>query len=428
MNLKNIMDDNYLTFYMLSDNYVQEKYSEINVFVYITKKIFWYIKKILFHFVILIKYFPQNLNSRSKIIFYSISKNNYDSLFPVYKELQKDSIFISGDYRLARGAFLLPIFIPLIISVFFIPVLIIRAFNSSQNIRKRIILYMDDILLSIGFKIFVKYYLKILKPKTIVFANDHSFYARSLVMSAEGMNIPCFYIQHSAITEIFPPIISSFALLEGKDSINKYYPNGYSKDNVFLIGSPKFDKHYRYINKNLFVKKLGICSTLSMKKEQVLGLVQQIKNKYDSIEIIFRPHPSEIIKGFYQENESFYQVSISNSLKEDSFYFLRNVDAIISGNSSILLEASMMNVFPIFWNDDQSVAKYNDDPADKYGFIKNGLAVSCDSILDIIDCLEKVKIKKPDVRTNASYYIENINTDWDCQSADYAAAIIKNNI
>ncbi len=45
-----------------------------------------------------------------------------------------------------------------------------------------------------------------------------------------------------------------------------------------------------------------------------------------------------------------------------------------------------------------------------------------------IDDSSRNKIKKPDVRTNASFYIENINTDWDGQSADYAATIIKNNI
>ena len=130
----------------------------------------------------------------------------------------------------------------------------------------------------------------------------------------------------------------------------------------------------------------------------------------------------------YNDQRVFDGIQFSNSLIENSFNYCKNIDVIIAGNSSILLEAAMLNVYPILWRDSNSITKYNDDPSDKYGFIKNGLAVPCDSISEIIDCLEKVKIKKPDVRTNASLYIKNINTDWDGQSADYAATIIKNNI
>ena len=84
----------------------------------------------------------------------------------------------------------------------------------SENItnRKRYLLYLDEILLSMGFRAVAFTYLKFLKPKAIIYANDHSFYSRILIKHAEELNIPCFYIQHSAVTEIFPPIISSYAL------------------------------------------------------------------------------------------------------------------------------------------------------------------------------------------------------------------------
>jgi len=428
MNLEKLMDDNYAAFFMLNNNYVDKKSSEINLFVDVTNKIFKYVKKLLLHFFIFIKHFPYSKNYSNKIIFYTISTNNYDSLFPVYKALEKDSIIISSDYRLANKAVLLPMIIPLIISIFFIPLLIINTVYTNLKIRKRILLYLDDILLSMGFNYFVKHYLKILNPTAIIFSHDHTFYARSLIKSAEAINIPCFYIQHSAITNNFPPINSSYALLEGKDSLKKYYPNGHPKDQVFLIGSPKFDKHLNHINNKTIADKIGICSTSSMDKNQVIRLIDEIKNKIDSNKIYFRPHPAEMINNKYNDYQSFNDFRYSNPLHEDSYNFLRNIDVVITGNSSILLEAAMMNVYPILWRDSKSITKYNDDPADKYGFIKNGLAVPCDSISEIIDCLDKVKMKKPDIRANASFYIENINTDWDGQSVDYAATIIKNNI
>lgn len=428
MNLKNMMDDNYLTFYMLSDNYVNKEYSKINLSVYVSKKIFRYIKKSLLHFFIFFRYFSLNKNYCNKIIFYTISKNNYDSLSPVYKELKKYSIILSSDYRLARNALLIPMIIPLIISIFFIPALFNKIFNSVPKVRKRIILYLDDILLSMGFTIFVKYYLKLLKPKAIVFANDHSFYARSLIKSAEGMNIPCFYIQHSAITEIFPPIISSYALLEGEDSLTKYYNSEQLEKGVYLIGSPKFDKHYKKINNNKKIKSIGICSTDSMDKDQVLELIYMVKNKFNKNTIYFRPHPGERISGKYKNNKILDSINFSDPLKEDSFNFLKKVDVIISGNSSIILESTMMNVYPILWLDSKATSKYNDNPNDKYGFIENSLAVGCNSIDQINECVKNILHNKPNVRDKAKFYIENINTEWDGQSANYAATIIRNNI
>ena len=49
MNLKKLMDDNYIIFYMFSNNYIDNQYSTINLPVYVLKKIFRYINKILFH-------------------------------------------------------------------------------------------------------------------------------------------------------------------------------------------------------------------------------------------------------------------------------------------------------------------------------------------------------------------------------------------
>lgn len=430
MNLKNLMDDNYLTFYMLSDKYIDDQYSTINVTVYVLKKIFRYFKKIVFNIYVFFRHYSPFKSQKNKIIFYATTKNNFDSLYPVYKKIKKNSIMLSSDYRLARNAILLPQIVPLIISIFLTSVLLKNILDSVPKVRQRIILYLDDTLLSMGFIIFVKYYLKLLKPKAIVFANYHSFFVRPLIKSAEGMNIPCFYIQHSAITEIFPPIISSYALLEGKDSLKKYYPNGYSKNKVFLIGSPKFDEHKENVNTNDHVKKIGICSTPSMNKDQVLKLIEKQKEVFSNDSIIFRPHPSDHINNKYKNQSIIDSVNYSDPLKEETFQFLRNVDAIISGNSSVLLEAAMMNVFPILLRDLNAINKYNEneDPNDKYGFVKNGLAIGCDSIDQINECLIVIIDEKPNVRSKAKYYVENINTKWDGRSAHFAATIIKKNI
>ena len=428
MNLKNLMNDNYITFYMLSDNYIDNQYSTINLPVYAFKKIFRYVKKIIFYFYVFFRYYSSIKDQKNKVIFYAITKNNFDSLCPVYKEIKKYSIMLTTDYRLARNAVLVPQIIPLIISILLTPVFLKNIFQSVPKVRKRIILYLDDILLSMGFTIFVKYYLKLLKPKAIVFANDHSFPTRSLIKSAERMNIPCFYIQHSAVTDIFPPIISSYALLEGEDSLKKYYPDGYSTNKVFLIGSPKFDEHKENINMNDRVKKIGLCSTPTLDKEEMIELIKLLQNKFSPENIYFRPHPTEIrIKKYYKFIKS-SQINISNSLSEGSYQFLNKVDVVISGNSSILLEAALFNIYPIYWDSILSESKYNEKPYDKYGFVEGGIAHSVDSKENIVGLLNDLHVKKPNVRYKTKLYCDTVGTKWDGKSTDLAVQIISNKI
>lgn len=427
MNLNELKDNNYLIFFMLNDDYVNNQYSNINIIFYIFKKASRYICRVVFHFIIFFKYFPVKLFDKKEIIFFSITKNNFDSLSPVQKKLKYLSTSISSNYRLGRHATILPMVIPMVLSILFIPMLIQLIIKCNQQNRKRIILYIDEILLSMGYRSFIKYFLKMFKPKKIVFANDHIFRSRVLVKMAESMDIPCFYIQHSAITDIFPPIISSYALLEGKDSLEKYYPNGCTTKNVHLIGSPKFDNYINHINKNEKVEKIGICSTASMDKTQVVNLINKIHDQLNSIEISFRPHPREINQKKYNGLFNHYHIHYSNSLKEDSYHYLSNIDVIISGNSSILLEAAMLNVYPILWLDNNSITKYKDNPMDKYGFIKNGLVRQCTSIMEIIKLIELIKFKKPNIRSFASQYIDNIGTELEGNASMAAAIIIRTN-
>lgn len=428
MESQELKDDNFFNFFLLSDNYIDKLYSKQKPLLLIFVKLNKFIQKFIFHFFLSILKIKKFFLPRNKIIFYTISKNNYDSLEPIYKKLIKNSIFLSSDFRLSKNTFLFPLIIPIIISFLFIPSIIINIIKESRMNKKRYLLFFNDILLSIGFKSFITFYLKLLKPKAIIFANDHSFYARMLVKAAGKKNIPCFYIQHSAVTNIFPKIISNFALLEGKDSLVKYYNSEQLEKGVYLIGSPKFDKHYNKINNNKKIKSIGICSTDSMDKDQVLELIYMVKNKFNKNTIYFRPHPGERISSKYKNNKILDNINYSDPLKEDSFDFLKKVDVVISGNSSIILESTMMNVYPILWLDSKATSKYNDNPNDKYGFIQNGLSFPHKTINEINDRLNQLLINKPEVRSKARYYIENINTDWDGKSSEFAAKIISENI
>lgn len=413
---------------MLSDEYIDEKYTQKNNFLLLIKSIITHFKKIGFHFIMLFDSNFFNPNIKNKIVFFSTSKNNDVALSPVYETID-ESILLSKDYRSRRKNFLLPLFPPLIVSLLYLPVIMIMHIFCNKKEKKRILLFFHEVLLSMGYDFCVRYYLKYLQPKGIVFANDHLYYTRSLVKQARRYNITSFYIQHSAVTEVFPPIISSFALLDGIESHKKYfsmvdYP---INNNSFLIGAPKFDKYFRYINKNKVVKSIGVCSTQSMIKEEVENLIQKLQSQFPN-KIIFRPHPSEIINSKYHRLETGDSFQFSNSLTDSSFEFLKTVDVVISGNSSILLEAVMLNVYPIFWDNPNQEVKYKDNPNDKYGFVQNKVVSKCNTIEEINQKIEKLLIKKPFIRNRAKPYIHTIGTINDGASTNLAANIILSKI
>ena len=166
MDNRDLYDDNYFTFYLLSDKYIKDSYQKTYFFTLLFKRISKYLKKLLFHSFFTLFNAHRYHNAKNKIVFYAISKNNFDSLNPVYKKLKNHSIFLTTDFRLLNRAFLFPIIIPLFISIYFIPSLLRMIYSENITNRKRYLLYLDEILLSMGFRAVAFTYLKFLKPKS----------------------------------------------------------------------------------------------------------------------------------------------------------------------------------------------------------------------------------------------------------------------
>ena len=103
---------------------------------------------------------------------------------------------------------------------------------------------------------------------------------------------------------------------------------------------------------------------------------------------------------------------------EPSFDFLKQCDAIIAGDSNILLEAALMNVLPMYY--DFSLSKL-----DFYGFVHNKLATYYSMPDELCSALKAIIDNKPSVRLKAKYYCSTIGTHYDGHSSDLASAIIQ---
>ena len=105
---------------------------------------------------------------------------------------------------------------------------------------------------------------------------------------------------------------------------------------------------------------------------------------------------------------------------EYSFEFLTKVDANIAGESSVHLEAALMNVYPIHY-------KLNNKYFDHYSYIKNGLIQNkFEASNDLVNFILSIRKNKPNIRDRAKYYVDTINTQYDGKSTQKTVEIIKN--
>jgi hypothetical protein len=229
--------------------------------------------------------------------------------------------------------------------------------------------------------------------------------------------IKTFYIQHASVTDKFPALKFDYALLEGLDSLEKYDLCGSSTTTVFLIGMPKLDPYFTSIKDRRCLKRLGVCTNAFDPFERVEAIIRNLRYDFPALDIVLRPHPGDA-KEKWIDMSSKYSLTYSDSLKEESFNFLSTIDAVLVGDSSIALEAALLNVYPIYYD-------FPDLQMDHYGFIRDGLIdTNTNNYDDIRDWINEFTEKIPEIRKRAKRYCTTIDTIFDGNSGQLAAGLI----
>ena len=328
-------------------------------------------------------------------LLYVISQNNINALKPILElnnaEMAKSSLKLSSDIniKLIKRSPLYFILAPYLYIRFLI-------WNPSFSIN-----HFDLIFYSIGYYESFISFLKRKKVKSIIFSNDHNYDTRALLLASKTLNIPSIYLQHATVTSKFPPLKFDLSLLYGKESEEKYENHG---SLVKLIGNPKFDQYFDNI-KSLpeSIKTIGIAYNTTDNLEIVTSLIKTIENLGD-YKVILRAHPLE-------KRELPITPSTKISKNESSYDFILNCDAIISGNSSILLESSMMNVYSFYFDLNKIKEVY-----DYYGFVRNNLVPEIKSLNEIQNTLQQTLVEKNSPRNKTKYFNDTTNTPFDGKS------------
>lgn len=243
------------------------------------------------------------------------------------------------------------------------------------------------------------------KPHSIIVSNDHSPPIRALVLAGYQLKIPVFYLQHAAVTEIFPPLHFRASFLFGQHSYDTYKKKEYLMGQVFLTGNHMIEITEDDLVDNEKIKNIGVAFSLKDSVGEVSELISFLTNTNNSYNYIVRAHPRE------KRDHSILQKLANKSVGESTIDFCKRIDVLISSDSSIMLEAALCNVRVIYLN--MNHYELNDS----YGFVKNGLAEKVNSREEIPTLLHSDrKPGKYYYRKRAKYYDASIGSFFEFNS------------
>ena len=349
------------------------KYSELNVLEIneisrivkekqpsLFKQICIFIGQLFYYtFIVHFKYKSLPVNYKG-LVFFGVSLNNRRSLEPIINKVEKDSYLYLNNHVTdvhKRRAWWHSI--PYIFSL-------IKLYRKSNKEDKSLIIkYFTRLWTTYGLYKVAGEILDKYNVKVLVLANDHNDINRCLIFNALEKGIKTVYVQHASVKKGFPRLDFTYSFLDGQESLDKYLHAGKPNGEVYLSGGVRFDFLYdKIVKRNEEVKKIGVAINMLDDFEKVKSLCLFLKEEgYDDLTL--RPHPR------YQHLDSEWliknNIAISNPKEESSFDFIANIDFMISNESAIHLDASIMHCPTVLYN------MSNNQILDDYNFIKNNL-------------------------------------------------------
>ena len=310
-------------------------------------------------FIVHFKYKSLPVNYKG-LVFFGVSLNNRRSLEPIINKVEKDTFLYLNNHVTdvhKRRAWWHSI--PYIFSL-------LKLYRKSNKEDKSLIIkYFTRLWTTYGLYKVAGEMLDKYNVKVLVLANDHNDINRCLIFNALEKGIKTVYVQHASVKKGFPRLDFTYSFLDGQESLDKYLYAGKPNGEVYLSGGVRFDFLYdKIVKRNEEVKKIGVAINMLDDFEKVKSLCLFLKEEgYDDLTL--RPHPR------YQHLDSEWliknNIAISNPKEESSFDFIANIDFMISNESAIHLDASIMHCPTVLYN------MSNNQILDDYNFVKNNL-------------------------------------------------------
>lgn len=346
---------------------------------------------------------------KEKSWFFVDTLNQYNAIKPIYEGLKGKAVIVTNNHSLylsnINSIYYLDFFeakkFVLKYPIFLINLLLISVKDTFK--------YIDYLTLHFGISECAVKYLKFYNPKSVIFSNDHNPYCRAFLLATIKMQIPSVYIQHASVSQLFPPLAFKYSLLDGKDSLNKYQKINPISGQVVLVGIPKFDQYISLRRNIIQINAIGIGYNTFDDIEKINELVSALSIQFPNKKIIVRSHPSDSRKVAL---EKFLNVSVSDSARQNSFEFIGNIDLLVCGDSSLHLEANMLNRPCLYYRSSES------NMFDYYGYLSNNIMVYVESTEHIIEFVNSYKFISPGPFVHSKYYNEAILSNFEGHSTE----------
>lgn len=277
---------------------------------------------------------------------------------------------------------------------------------------------------------YLPYFLGLFKstrPDYVIVSNDHTCANRCCLAVAHYLGIKTVYMQHASVSPIFPALRVNYAFLDGKSALETYrqceqnQPDGprdvplplaiLSGQKKKLIASPGKGESARYT---------GIALNLLDDIDAGLELAEKLATK--GHEVCLRWHPGqkpEQIRKIRTSVSRWGNVIVSDPKLESPGDFLARLKLVVAGNTSILLEAAVVGVLPVY---------YELQPPqfpDYYGFVRNGLAFHAKTPEQLNKFLSDSDDNTGPEPDAVRYYSATYRTQWDGREGELVARCLE---
>lgn len=357
----------------------------------------------------------------TELLVYAVTKNQYDALKDVLPNLRSSYSLVTTMEWIREPNLLFPTHLSVLMMPLFIPKVYLDQYHKRGSVRKMYSRAFIEVLRSYTDFVLWYIFLNRVQPQQVLLANDHSRSCRCLLSAAKILSIPTSYVQHASVTSKFPPLTFDYALLEGEDALIKYDQAGFSPSRVYLVGMPKSDRFHIHEGAMYDKLRVGICMNLFDKIEDIEKLAVVLTEDSSRLSLLIRPHPRTPLSIYNQlqrlANDK--ELEISDSRKCSVDRFIRDIDIVVAGDSSIHLESIVSNRETIYYTQGRS-------PGDPYGYLAHNLVTySANTIESVKKCIEQLRSKGlMQSRERGKYYIDTIDGPCDGASSKLTAQLL----
>lgn len=232
-------------------------------------------------------------------------------------------------------------------------------------------------------------------PNSLTITNPTHPILRSAMFAAQELGIPTIYLPHASPSPTYPPILTDYALLEGKDGLGYYRFANYTTK--ILVGSPRLDK-YQGIKPIDHKRRVLLIATNLLddleKVKSMIGLIR-VNNTFGDVDVILRPHPNQNLTR--KQVVALGADDISDSKIETCLEALQKSDILIAGNTTIFFEAIYLPIACFYYD------------FIKDGYKKDNYRLSSYKFISILD-----------FRSIYSIELNTINNKEEMERIDYA--------